>query len=291
MFTAESFVFTRRKLRHVADIALAALLCGLVAGCAPTVPTLPEFKKPLPGEEMVTLNTRPGVTVRALVVAPKADPKGIFVLLPGGDGTLVGRGGGVGRQWLTRNPGQFAEQGFVGASIDVPSDQPYGFGPRDHFRTSKEHAEDVKKIIDFLSQRWPKPIFLLGHSRGTTSAAYLATVIKDQRIGGIVLAGSPSGRLRIYLWDLPLENIPYPVLFVHHREDNFSSFQYALQGQRRLSRSQKVGFIGVVGGGPPAGDPCEGSETPHNFSGKQREVVRAVTDWALGKPVPERIGP
>jgi hypothetical protein len=37
----------------------------------------------------------------------------------------------------------------------------------------------VRKVIDFVNQKWPTPIFLIGHSAGTTSVAYLAAVLKD----------------------------------------------------------------------------------------------------------------
>ena len=95
----------------------------------------------------------------------------------------------------------------------------------DRFRTSKEHLEDVKKIIDFVSQKWGMPIFLMGHSAGTPSVGYLATVLKDQRIGGIVLTGALGdlGSKAVSLANLPLAEITYPALFVHHKEDNCAS--------------------------------------------------------------------
>jgi hypothetical protein len=55
----------------------------------------------------------------------------------------------------------FHELGFVAAIVDVPSDQPYGTWAGDRFRTSRDHLEDVKKIIDFINQKWPKPVFLI----------------------------------------------------------------------------------------------------------------------------------
>jgi hypothetical protein len=35
---------------------------------------------------------------------------------------------------------------------DVPSDQPYGMIGSDPFRQSKEHQEDVKRIIDYCNE-------------------------------------------------------------------------------------------------------------------------------------------
>ena len=60
--------------------------------------------------------------------------------------------------------------------------------------------------------------------------------------------------------------------------------------RKRVTKSPKVDFIEVQGGDPPRSEPCE-ALSPHGFLGKEREVVAAITDWALGKPVPARIGP
>jgi hypothetical protein len=272
---------------------LVAALWSIIAGCAAT---LPEVKGPLlPGEELLTIATRPGVTVRILLMTPKAVPKGVFLFFPGGEGYLVSPEGRA-KALYTRG---FPPQGFVAALVDVPSDQPYGTIGGDRFRRSNEHLEDVKKIIEFVYQKWPTPIFLIGHSAGTTSVAYLATVLKDSRIGGVVLTASLGdlGPKAVSLATLSLHTITYPALFIHHKEDPCASFADAYQQHRRLINSQRVSFIEVLGGDRSREIPCSpvdpsrGKSYAHGFSGKEREVVRAITDWALGKPVPDRIGP
>ena len=152
-----------------------SLLWLKMAGCAAG---LPELKVLGPGEELVTLATRPGVTVRVLLISPNIPPKGLFLFFHGGEGSLVSIEGRS-KSFFAR---LFREQGFITALVDVPSDRPYGVTGTDPFRVSKEHLEDVKTVIDFLSQKWSEPIYLIGHSAGTTSVAYLATVLKDHRI-------------------------------------------------------------------------------------------------------------
>jgi predicted alpha/beta hydrolase family esterase len=49
-----------------------------------------------------------------------------------------------------------------------------------YFRTSREHLEDVRRTIEFVNQKWHKPIFLIGHSAGTISVAHVAASLKDQ---------------------------------------------------------------------------------------------------------------
>jgi hypothetical protein len=272
-----------------AEKLLTSLLYLLVAGCATA---LPEFKGPLgPGEEFITLATRPGVTVRVLLISPKAVAKGIFVFFSGGEGHLVGEEGRPKGLFLP----EFREQGFITALVDVPSDQPYGMIGGDRFRRSKEPLDDVKTIINFVYQKWPKPIFLIGHSAGATSAAYIATALKDLRIGGIVLT-SPVGDGSLAM--VALHIISYPVLFVHHRNDPCTSFEAALRQHQRLINSPRVGFFIEVSGGDQSRaigckprDPRGLKSYEHGFSGKRREVVMAIADWVTGKPVPDRIGP
>ena len=275
-----------------AENFLAVLFILLIAGC---VAALPELKAPLDtGEELVTLATRPGATVRVLLITPNAPPTGIFIFFPGGEGFLVSPEGRPKALYTRLFPGQ----GFATAVIDVPSDRPYGMTGTDPFRVSKEHLEDVKKIIEFVSQKWSKPIFLIGHSAGTTSVAYLAEVLKDDHIGGVVFTaalGEPV-RGRVSLATLPLQDIVYPALFVHHKDDECASFSAAWQQHRRLVNAPRVNFIEVLGGdrsraiGCSPRDPSRMSYV-HGFSGKEREVVAAITDWVTGKPVPDRIGP
>lgn len=248
-------------------------------------------------QEIVTLDTRPGVSIKVLLITPAASAKGAVILFPGGDGkgSFTEREGKVrlSNNFLVRSSKLFVDQGFVAAIVDAPSDQSGGMS--DQFRTSKEHAEDIKKVLDFLSQKWPLPIFPVGTSRGTISVAYLGASLRDPRLGGIVLTASigqsrPS-RHQLSLLDIPLKEITFPVLFVHHREDAcwVSSFNDALQLRARITASSKVNFIEVLGGDPPRSEPCQALST-HGFLGKEREVVAAIADWIIGKPVPEKIG-
>lgn len=273
--------------KQIYENLLASLLCGVIAACSNV---LPEVKGPLrSGEELVTLPTRPGVTVRVLLVTPKTLPKGIFIFYPGGEGYLVK--GGEAKGLYTR---LFPEHGFTTAVVDVPSDRPFGMLGGNRFRSSNQHLEDLRTIIDFVYQKWPRPIFLIGHSAGATSAAYLASVLMDHRVGGVVLTSAVGDGS---LATVPLHTITYPVLFVHHREDPCTSFDATYRQQYRLVESSRVNFIEVLGGdqsrriGCKPREPGFGLSWAHGFSGKEREVAKAITDWVAGAPVPDRIGP
>lgn len=269
----------------------AATLCGLIlALVAAPVPSRA-------GQEIVTLDTRPRVTLRVLLVTPEAPPAATLVLFPGGVGAndFDLRAGQIhlGSNFLVRTSPLVAEQGLAAAIIDTPSDQRHGMG--DWFRTSRAHAEDVRKVLDVLTSRWPGPVYLVGTSRGTLSAAYLAASLHDSRVRGLVLASTMSadGRGRwMSVRQLPIDTVTVRVLFIHHDEDRCEATP--IQGARQLAawfrKSPAVDFIEVVGGDPPRSGPCE-PLSAHGFLGQEREVVRALADWIRGRPIPRQIGP
>lgn len=288
-------MFTRYTITYsVEPWLLTFLLYGLIGGCSPTLTEPVGSLKP--GHEIITLNTRPGVTTRVLVSTPKTAPKGTVIVFMGGSALLVGEGGRV-RAGFDGQHGTelFAEHGFAAVVVDVPSDQPWPAS--DHFRVGKAHAEDFRKVIEFVSQKWSKPIVLMGHSRGTISVAHLAATVKDDRIRGVVLAGSKvrqgrdsrlGGGPGLALADLRLENIRYPTLFVHHRDDGCMDIQAVREQRKRVMNSPKVVFVEVIGGNsPPGHDPCSGGTNPHTFMGKQREVITTIAGWVSGKAVAE----
>ena len=237
------------------------------------------------GGEIVVLPTRPGVKQQVLVVRPEEKAKGSVVLFMGGPGTTpfwkAGDGFNLAGNFLIRSTSLFTQQGFVAVLVEPPSDQSGGFG--DIFRESPMHAKDIQVVVSHLAERGDTPVFLVGTSRGTLSVAYLAEELKSNHVKGIVLTSSMD--------NISLEKTDYPVLFVHHQEDEcfVTTYANALQSYERVSSPQKT-FVTVRGGKPATGQEC-GPFAEHGFLGKESEVVKVITDWAQGKPIPDRVGP
>jgi pimeloyl-ACP methyl ester carboxylesterase len=159
----------------------------------------------------------------------------------------------------------------------------------DQFRTSPQHAKDIRKIIAYLKEKHRvTSLYLVGTSKGTLSAASLASVFDDPSIGGVILTAvyPPAD-----MGGIDLTEIDAPVLIVHHVHDQCRAtpYQGAMDLKNRLTESPKVDVVGVIGGSPPASGPCEALSS-HGFYGVEQPVVRVITDWLAGKPVPERIG-
>jgi len=128
-------------------------------------------------QRVVDIPTRLGVTQRIVLVSPN-HPKAAVILFPGGHGGLRisshgsfkwGKG-----NFLVRTREIFAAQGLLVAVVDAPSDQqnpPYLGG----FRQKPDHVADIKAVIAWLKEQAEVPVWLVGTSRGTQSAAFIAT--------------------------------------------------------------------------------------------------------------------
>lgn len=241
------------------------------------------------GEEIKTVATRPGVTVKVLLNTPATPPKAVLVMFPGGDGANMFREEGgqirLGKNFLVRTSRKFVQQGLAVAIVDAPSDQPMSLG----FRNSPEHVQDIRKVFEFMDTQGLKPFYLVGTSRGSLSVAYLGIELQDPRIKGLVLTSTPAGPQ--YAGGLLVNRITLPILLVHHRDDacKICPIQEAVSLKTKLTGSPRVDFVEVQGGDPPQSGPCQ-AMSYHGFLGREDQVVQVIADWITGKRVPTQIG-
>ncbi|MBF0558307.1 MAG: hypothetical protein HQL08_05965 [Nitrospirae bacterium] len=232
-------------------------------------------------EQVVTLDTRPGVTMNLLVSNPEMPSHTALLMFPGADGynQFSIEKGEIrrGRNFLVRTVPDFTKRGFIVAVIDTPSDRSQGMD--DTFRTSKDHLQDIMKAVEYLSAKGCTSIYLVGTSRGTISVAYLGAELKHDGIKGIVLT-STMKYSKFLRW-LSIEKISYPVLIVHNSDDECKSTPYDEAGRlaQKFKSSPKATFEGVSGGLPPQSDSCL-SLSAHGFFGIEDRVVKIISDWA-----------
>ena len=235
-------------------------------------------------EELKTIATRPGVTQPFLLVRPDRPPVASVILFAGGHGRLALSERGIGwgsRNFLVRTRGLFAQQGFLVAVVDAPSD--IGAEGLWHFRTSEAHAQDIAGVIAFLRQVANAPVWLVGTSAGTLSAANAAARIRHGGADGLVLTSSIMRDSRVLpytLTDITLQDIAMPTLFVHHKDDSCRATPYEdIPGViKKLTRAPKVELLTFTGGDPPRSEPCEASSR-HGFLGLEAPVVGAISAW------------
>lgn len=227
--------------------------------------------------------------MRVLLTVPAAAPRGIVMFYPGGEGFLVGSSGSFYGAFRR----EFTTRGFLVAVIDVPSDQPQGLeegGRHDRFRVDPRHAQDGRAVIDRLKAEASAPVYVMGHSMGTISAAYLGATLEG--VSAIILASSPTSRGGpgsnwTSVPSAPLNKITIPVLLVHHEHDGCrgSTFEGAKQYPPLFTASPRVSFMDVGGGPTPeSGNPCAGNNY-HSFFGLRRQVVGGIIRWLNGETV------
>lgn len=236
-------------------------------------------------EKVVDLPTRPGVMQRMLVLAPPA-PKAAVILLAGGHGGLqISSDGAIhwGRDnFLVRARQLFANQGFLVVLVDAPSDRlspPFLRG----FRQTPEHLTDIKTVIVWARGQTKTPVWLLGTSRGTQSAAFVATQLQPPdgpdglALTSTILVDSEGPSVLA----MPMDTLRIPVLVAHHEQDgcrlcSFSLTSNLMDKLRDAPKKQLISFTG----GDDVGDACN-ARAHHGFNGLDNDVVGKMSNWML----------
>ena len=129
------------------------------------------------------------------------------------------------------------------------------------------------------------PVWLVGTSRGTESAAYAATYLAghDGPDGLVLTSTILTDTKEFSVPVLELDRLRIPVLVVHHVQDGCSHCAYAdvPKLMDKLVNVPKKKLLAVQGG-VSQGDPCE-AFAYHGFNGIEPEVVKKVAAWMLAK--------
>jgi hypothetical protein len=242
-------------------------------------------------QEIVTLVTRLTVSQAYFIASLPKNLQAIAVLFPGAGGMIRLRQEQEGIKFdsdnfLVRSQTEFTKRGVVAAVLDAPSDQQSGWGMTDEFRLGTDHFRDIAVVVGDLKKRFPeKPLFLIGTSRGSISAAALGARFGQEVSGAVLTAamfrqtGRQSREPGPGLSRFDFGTIRIPVLLVHHVGDQCNATPYS--GAARLS--DKYPLITVAGGSPPQPGPCD-PLSAHGFLGKESETVEEIVNWMLKKP-------
>jgi hypothetical protein len=231
--------------------------------------------------------------------APGSGARVALVLLVGGGGDLAlddqGCPHALTRNSLIRMRPFFHDAGFVTVLVDAPSDL-RGEDGLAGFRTARLHAEDLGKVIADVRARMSGPVWLVGHSRGTISAANAAARLTGPAApDGLVLlsammVGEVSKRKPFVVqtvFDPPLAAIAVPVLVIGHQADNCVRSPARMMGditaRTHSPRQQTVAVTGgpiAPGRAPNIGD-C-GIGEPHDYVAQEGELAAGIIQFVSG---------
>jgi predicted alpha/beta-hydrolase family hydrolase len=203
-------------------------------------------------QEIVTLPTRANVTQSYFLTSIPKNLQSIALLFPGSGGLIQLRAeNGKPRfnqgNFLVRSRAEFTKRGVAAAILDAPSDRQSGWGMSDEFRLGPDHFIDISAVTNDLRSKFAEPpLFLVGTSRGTISAAVISARL-GQDVSGAILTATmfrqtpkKSREPGQGLSKFDFAAIKVPLLFVHHVSDQCESTPYS--DAARLSEKMSIDF-------------------------------------------------
>ena len=160
------------------------------------------------------------------------NPKAAVVLIPGGRGYLdLDSDGDIYKQkksFLVVNREGFLDKGLMVAVFNPPE------GIEDLqrvYRMSEKHGQDIQAVVEYLKKKANVPVWLIGHSRGTFSAANGAIRLGNL-VSGLVLTSTITKsreKYEIYkthpnaVLNMDLASIKVPTLVLANKPDSCAS--------------------------------------------------------------------
>lgn len=242
---------------------------------------------PAEAEEMATVKPAYGGELNFVLLKPD-NPKAAVVLFPGSRGYLkLDSYGEIRKQkksFLVVDRESFMDKGLMVAVFNSPE------GVEDlrrTYRISEKHSQDIQAVIEFLKKKADVPVWLIGHSRGTFSAANGAIRLGNL-VSGLVLASTITKSREKYaiykthpngVLDMDLASIKVPVLVLANKPDSCASSpaSNAEKVGKALSGSSAAA-VKVYGDEDPGSDSCKW-KSPHHFAGFQDKVEAAIVEF------------
>lgn len=237
----------------------------------------------------VTVKSTRGVSQPFLFVLPD-NPKAGVILFVGGDGRLKlsssGKINASKGNFFSRTYNKFSDQGLMVALVDIPSDKKK---LNAIFRVSKKHAGDMIAVINYMQKKADVPIWMVGTSMGSYSAASVA-IKKQKKVAGLVLTSSVTRpeimkELKKIAKKFPggvagmnLKKFKKPVLIVSEEKDTckVSPPEDSAKLKEKFSNSPRVEVVMLKGGiDVPKANVCHG-KSRHGFNGIETEAVKRI---------------
>jgi pimeloyl-ACP methyl ester carboxylesterase len=253
--------------------------------------------------EARSVTTQSGATMRYALAEARGDAasgaRSALVMLIGGGGFIALDDKGCPQKLngnsLIRMSPLLREAGVATVLVDVPSDLrgEEGLGG---FRIASGHAEDLGKVIAELRSRIQGPVWIIGHSRGTISAANAAARLTGSSApDGVVLlspmlvgdARAKKSWVAQTVFSVDLEAIKAPLLIVGHAADNCVRSPADRMGNVAAKTLAARRQVATMTGGPvspgraPGVAACEVGE-PHDFVDQEAEVAAGIVRFMRG---------
>lgn len=257
-----------KSIRHAVVMVAASGLMSVAGGADAESRFIPR-----------QFETRPSISVRAIVATPEK-PVGQVILLPGGGGEMGLNDAGrvtsakMADNFIVRTRARYVDAGF---RVIVPDTAPDVVNLAANREASAKHREDVIAMAAALKKESALPIWLVGTSASSWRLAAMTPRLQDEvGIAGIVLTASVVAIPEVLL--PAAAKVTVPVLLVHHRQDAcYYSKPESLQSLVDALKTTSKKLVWIEGGNSQ-GDPCH-EWAYHGFNGKEDEVLGIILGW------------
>jgi pimeloyl-ACP methyl ester carboxylesterase len=214
---------------------------------------------------------------RTLLVAVP-NPKALVLLFPGGGGMmrLKDDGSTRNRHTFVRSLDSWAQFQIDAVLVDTPYD--LGDLKRGDLRGRGDHLERVSEVVQYYKNKTKLPIWIFGHSMGTSTATYFANQLNDRSnsLAGIVIAGT-VGTAGLS------DDVKFPVLAIHHINDQCAGTPPSVSENIISSRPKNtVSRLEMIEGGISEGNVCD-SFAYHGFNQTEPEFIKRAAQFILSQ--------
>lgn len=224
----------------------------------------------------VSLNL-PDVSSLLVFAEEATDANANIILIVGGSG--LRNGDGLSKNYLVKEKAT-----FFGANLNyylLPnwnSSEKLGY-PK---RADAKRVSQILSLIKAIGERNPKPIWLIGFSRGSVDAGHFAKAHPEMIEGIVLISGvyeNESKKARAYGMEKIIgTSISTKVLITHHAEDAcmVTKPREAVKFFQKLRAPVKE-FL-TYSGGEATGRDC-GPLNHHGFEGMEGKVAKDIALW------------
>jgi dienelactone hydrolase len=212
---------------------------------------------------------------RTLLV-PTSNAKAVVLLFAGGGGMLRLKDDGS-----TKNQHTFVRSVSLWSQYQIDAvlvDTPYDLGDlkRGNKRDTTDHLARVGEVIEFYKKKLNLPVWIFGHSMGSSTVAYFANQNNDSSklLAGIIIAGT------VRTASLS-DDVKFPVLAIHHVNDQCISTPPSASESIISSRPKNtISRLEMIEGGISEGNVCD-SFAYHGFNQTEPEFIKRAAQFIL----------
>jgi alpha/beta hydrolase fold len=205
------------------------------------------------------------------------NPKALVLLFPGGGGmpVIFDNGSVKSKHTFIRSLDLWAQYGIDAVLVDSP----YNLGhTKSNLRGRQDHLNRVDEVVRFYKAKLNLPIWIFGHSMGSSTATYYANEFDSsgKRIAGIIIAGTIS---TAYL----NQDVEIPVLGIHHEQDSCGVTPVSATSSIINGRPPKlISKLEIIEGGISEGSVCD-SFAYHGFNQTEPELIKRAAQFILNQ--------